>query len=201
MVNSNISVQHEFQYLLDWRLYLPINSESKLAYVGESGEGVKLFFERIGVKSVSTFETVLQLENSDHIFDMVALPYGFAGNPNTSSNLFSDTQLYKSIKKKTHKDSQILIGFSRKKDKFSYFRLKSILHRVNLDLISSYGLLLDLYTPEYIFPLSPKEIGFVIRHRYHRRYSRFVLNLLTNSLFTLILSNFLPAYFVVVKHR
>lgn len=202
MLNSDLPVQREFQYLLDWRFFLPINSETKLAYIGEKGEEVKSFFERVGVKSVTTFENIMQLESSDQkLFDIVALPYGFAGNPHASSSLFTDMQLYKSIKKVTHMDSQILIGFSRKKDNLSYLQLKSRLQRVDLVLINSYGLLLDLYTPEYIFPLRPKEIGFVIRHRYHRRYSQLVLKLLSSLLFALALSNFFPAYFVVSKHR
>lgn len=202
MPNSNLSVQRDFQYLLDWRFFLPIDPQTKLAYIGEKGEEVKYFFERIGVKSITTFENIIQLENNDqNIFDIVALPYGFAGNPNISSALFTDIQLYKFIKKITHRDSQILIGFSRKEDNLSYLQLKSRLQKVNLALINAYGLLLDLYTPEYIFPLRPKEIGFVIRHRYHRRYSRLVLKLLASPLFALILAHFFPAYFVIAKHR
>lgn len=188
------SEKKSFRYSLDWRFFLPVSANSKILYIGEAGDEVRQFFRRLNINEVSSIEknSLAEVESLS-TFDLISIPYDFL---NSSG--------YPKLRDLIRPDGFLLIGFSnrfRSKDVNAtfLFQIRSILKKAGFSPLKYYGILPDQYIPEYIFPLTSQAIGFVLRHRYQYRLPRWVLQLISSTLSALLLSNFLPAYYVLAK--
>ncbi|MBL8100209.1 MAG: hypothetical protein JNK81_13580 [Anaerolineales bacterium] len=196
---NQFSDAKSFRYSLDWRFFLPISEKSRMLYIGESGEEIQAFFQRLNINYVSYLENdivdkIRSLSASSSTFDIVSIPY----------TVFSHST-YPEVKKILRPGGSLLLGFSnlyrsKNENAISLIKLKSLLMKAGFSQIKYYGVFPDQYAPEYIFPLKLQATKFALRHRYQYRMKSWLLQTLSFSVFLFALSYFLPAYYVVVKN-
>ena len=205
---------------LDWRFLLPISSESKILIIGHDCGHIQQYFINLGLsevfycignqprssnlgenetqQNILTYDDLRVTSQLYSFFDVVVCPSGL---PTGSIEVL---ETFDFIKKFIRPDGVLFVGFSNgifSKKTNSYYshpwRIKKMLKNTGYLLAGIYGAIPDQYVPEYVFPLTPRAIGFVIRHRYTYKVPNMLLRLLTSPVATTMLVNFFPAYFVM----
>ena len=205
---------------LDWGFLLPITLESKVLVVGHECRHIQRYLINLGLSEVfyctGHVPQVSDLGDNSHqsniltyselgmkpqllsFFDIVVYPNGLSGNEVESLELIGF------IKKYIRPGGALFISFanelfSRKTTSgYSYlWQIKKILKKTGYAIREIYGAIPDHLVPEYVFPLTPRAIGFIVRHRYAHKVSNLLLHLMTSPFAAVLFSNFFPAYFVV----
>lgn len=206
---------------LDWRFLLPITAASKILIVGHECGHIQQYFMKLGFSDVYyCTDKPSQVTNSSNnktqqniiaysdlemrselfsFFDAVLYPHGFFKAELSSS----EAESYSYIKKFVRSGGILFIGFTNgffsKKDKFYYsylWKIKKALKKSGYTLTGAYGATPDQFSPEYVFPLTPQAISFIIRHRYVYKVSSMLLRLLASPFAARLLVYLFPAYFV-----
>lgn len=195
---NQFSDAKSFRYSLDWRFFLPISETSRMLYIGEGGEEVQSFFQRLNINQVLCLENnildeIQSFSASSSTFDIVSIPYTILSQ-----------QMHTEIKKILRPSGSLLLGFSnryraRDENAISTFKLNSLLIQAGFSQIKYYGVFPDQYAPEYIFPLNSHTTKFALHHRYQYRMKSWLLQILSLPPPLFVLSYFLPAYYVVAK--
>ena len=205
---------------LDWRFLLPITVESKILIIGHEYEYIQKYFFNLGVSEVYccadnqpkvadldknntqqkmlTYDDLIARSSLFSFFDVVVFPSGL---PNTKIEIL---ELFEFVKKFVRPSGILFVSFANEllsKEKHSYsshpIRIKNILKKNGYNLVGVYGAIPDQYIPEYVFPLTPQAIGFIVRHRYAYKVPNIFLRLLSSPFVAKMLSNFFPAYFMM----
>lgn len=158
-------------------------------------------------KKILTYADLEMRPEMLSFFDVVAYPHGFSQMPLPSGEIES-LENCGFIKRFMRPGGVIFIGFanglfSRKGTRqagsyYSYPRLmKKKLKKTGYTLSGVYGAVPDQFIPEYVFPLTPQAIGFIVKHRYTYKVPGILLRLMASPVAATILANFFPSYFVV----
>ena len=204
---------------LDWRFLLPITSESKILVIGRGCGHIQRYLMNLGLSEVfyctghvpqvsdlgdnspqSNILTYSELGMKPQLlsfFDIVVYPNGLSDNEAESLEIISF------IKKYIRPGGALFISFanelfSRKTTSgYSYlWQIKKILKKTGYAIREIYGAIPDQHVPEYVFPLTPRAIGFIVRHRYAHKVPNLLLRLMASPFAAVLFSNFFPAYFV-----
>ncbi len=200
--------QYEQSYAVDWRFFLPISVQSKVLVIGDGAAEAVLFFKRIGLEidACNYFDLVgheenlpISLKYPNSIYDIIIIPDSSGFIAAQSVSIFQNAS--KLLKKK----GVILIGFlnhfffsRHKNDKHFTSTVYMMSKRlINFSSVNIFGCFPDLRIPEYIFPIDPTSVRFVLNHRYRYRFSKILLSLITAPLLMPILVHFFPAYYIL----
>lgn len=195
---SQFSDAKAFRYSLDWRFFVPVSETSKILYIGEGGEEVQGFFQRLKIYDISyldasAVEDIHLYSALSSTFDVVSIPYNFVYH-----------HLFREIKKILKPKGRLLLGIpnhyrSSDKNVMPAFKLKPLLLKAGFSKVQYYGAFSDEYAPQYIFPLNSHTLKFVMYHRYESRIPSWVLRFLSLPPLTFLLSYFIPAYYIVAQ--
>ncbi|MBI5825103.1 MAG: hypothetical protein HZB18_13825 [Chloroflexi bacterium] len=210
----------------DWRFFLPISAESNVLLVTDHGEDIARYFEKLGIRTTiyntdssnaasvklsaqkrTDFENDFSPPDGYPLFDVVALPHGFPGYFLSRGNSHQ-INIFQKMKQAITSHGALLVGFSNSlrlgraagSSVNSYAtpqRMVGLLRKAGYPLVEIYGVIPDLYVPDYIFPLNKHEIGFVLEHRYRYKIPAWLLKFLTTSFVAGSLSVFFPFYYAV----
>ena len=201
---------------LDWRFLLPITSESKILVIGRGCGHIQRYLMNLGLSEVfyctghvpqvsdlgdnspqSNILTCSELGMKPQLlsfFDIVVYPNGL---PNNDAEIL---KIFDFIKGHIRPGGALFISFanelfSRKTTSgYSYlWQIKKILKKTGYTIKEIYGAIPDQHVPEYVFPLTPRAIGFIVRHRYAHKVSNLLLHLITSPFAAMLFSNFFPA--------
>ena len=187
-------------FSVDWRFLLPLRPGARMLVLVSGAQDAVPFFGELGL-NVTTWDMGLlataKLPLASGRFDVVASPFGVPAGL-LEASLLSDL---------LEPEGSLLIGFSnsrgfrrRPESGLAAHSLPSILRRLRalgMQVSGVYGAVPGLRKPAYILPLRPQALSFFIQHHYHSRRLAPLLRLLSLPFFSMSLSHFLPAYFVV----
>jgi len=146
----------------------------------------------------------LTLPFSPACFDLVVMPLGLPRQRwNAAGRRHLDVQ--RAIRRLIRPGGTLLLGFSNRLDflrgstsehyALTPRRAVRLLLRAEYSSVDLYGAVPNLTVPEYIFPLTPQVLAFVLRSRYRQKLPARLLRWLIQAGF----ANFLPAYFAVAS--
>lgn len=208
---SKTSFQHSLpQSSSDWRFLLPITKNSRVLIIGGEQDDFTELFNKIGVSSVtwlcnpSAVASELN-ENNQNYFDIVAIPFGFP-----AAKLTDEIEVFRTVRRLLHPGGSIFLGFSNKLGLFSKAFIANSYHSTPHHVIrylrlsgysdiDLYGVMSNLETPEYIFPLKADLLGFTLRHRYHYLLPARLLHYFSSRPLVSIVLYLLSYYFVIAK--
>jgi len=143
------------------------------------------------------------MADSDARFDAVAAPVGFGGNkPRVGRSEWLDR--CRAARRLIQPEGVLLVGFSNRWDVRRKIRsqassvgeMRSILLELGFRSIRFFGAVPEPLAPEYIFPLQPRSLGFVLDQRYRHKLPQLVLSL-AHTRAAHFLLNFMPFYYAV----
>ncbi|MDP1624366.1 MAG: hypothetical protein Q8L64_01215 [bacterium] len=207
---------------IDWRFLLPISSKSHVLVAGRGSDDYSRLFNKLGVTSIaccdggnsspSRMNEVLiklaaQPEFASH-FDAVAIPVGMPFKL-LAGGVSQQIKIYRTIKELLHPKGVLLIGFSnifgirRRIRAGCYYStpwyMTRLLEKAGYKSFELYGVISNLNSPDYIFPLSRHLFSFVLKHRYQYKFPSGLLWWLSNSFVAGRFLNYFPSYFVVAS--
>lgn len=207
-LNDALTEQYDQSYAVDWRFLIPIEVGSKILVVGNGATEAALFFSKIGLQvDVCNYIDIVGREETlsfiqthpNSVYDIIIIPdsSGFVAAQFVS--------FFQSIDKLLKKNSKVLVGFlnrlypSQQKKNMRFTSTIQVIRKslINFKQIKTFGCFPDLVIPEYIFPIDPASVKFVLKHRYRYRFPKLLLSFITTPLLLPLLVHFLPAYYIL----
>jgi hypothetical protein len=195
------------QNSMDWRFLLPILAESKVLIVGGGCDEFTQFFGQLGIESIAWDHDFLNPTRTpfpELHFEIIAIPHGFP-DKGLSSSPQQHLEVYRTMWHFLKPGGTILIGFSnaqvirRRINPDNYYStprlMRQLLQKAGYETVTLYGAIPNLFTPEYIFPLTRKTVGFTLKHRYRYKLPARLLRWFDHPFFTAGFSHLLPSYF------
>lgn len=186
----------------DWRHLLPLVDESKTLVLCQACGDIVGILHQAGIPMSVQQSDFTSLSNLvSKTVDAIVIPFGFP------ENLHLD--FFHLLRGILQESGVLLIGFE---NRWKLQRVGSagiyvsmprqltyLLRQAGFASIDLYGVIPDLQIPEYIFPLTPQSLSFVLQQRYKRNLPLGLLRRLFTPALASQFSGFMPSYYAIAK--
>lgn len=194
----------------DWRFLLPIDRHSRLLVIQDArDESCRWSLRELDMPLTVWRPRALAqaaAANASAEFDVIAAPLGLRTDASSGERMPS-IEAHRTVRRLLRPNGAFLIGFSnrwglRRAGRHvampsSPREMTALLRAQGYAAIALFGAVPDACEPEYIFPLHPQSLSFVMRHRYRHHLPGYLLS--RRPVLSDALLRFLPAYYAVAR--